>query len=179
MTRSLLQSVSDLLRARGIPHALIGAAALAVHGVARSTYDLDLMATDPRTLAAETWDRLAGSGTAHVDIRRGDADDPLAGIVRIEAAGERVVDVVVGRFTWQAEAIAAAEPVRIEGGLIPVVTVADLILLKLYAGGTQDAWDIDQLLAAGSRHEVSRQVAAGLPALPAEAAALWARIVQG
>jgi predicted nucleotidyltransferase len=146
---------------------------------ARSTYDLDLLATDPRALASETWHELVRSGTANVDIRRGDADDPLAGIVRIEAPDERVVDVIVGRFGWQANAIAAAEPVRVEGVEVPAVTLVDLILLKLYAGGTQDAWDVDQLLAAGDRNELSRQVTARLSALPAEAAVLWARIARG
>ena len=34
---------------------------------------------------------------------------------------------------------------------LPIVTPADLILLKLYAGGSQDHWDIEQLLARDDR----------------------------
>jgi hypothetical protein len=85
---SLLARVSRLLAARGIDHAVIGAAALAAHGVARAT--------------------------------------------------------------------------------------ADVVLLKLYAGGPQDAWDIDQLL------DVDPSLVAGVEArlapLPADCAELWDRI---
>ena len=40
---TLIEDVSDLLRREAIPHAVIGAAALAVHGISRSTLDQDLL----------------------------------------------------------------------------------------------------------------------------------------
>ena len=55
---TLLDRVSGLLTARGIPHALIGAAALAARGIARSTYDIDLLTTD-RWAASSAFSRLA------------------------------------------------------------------------------------------------------------------------
>ena len=57
------------------------------------------------------------------------------------------------------------------------MTAANLILLKLYAGGPQDAWDIEQLLASGDRDGLVVAVSAALPALPEEARRQWARIV--
>lgn len=45
---------------------------------------------------------------------------------------------------------------------------ADLILLKLYAGGSQDAWDIEQLLTGPERAAVTAEIEATLGALPAE-----------
>lgn len=51
---------------------------------------------------------------------------------------------------------------------------ADLVLLKLYAGGPQDAWDIAQLLDAAPA--IEPLVEASLGGLPAECAALWRRI---
>lgn len=71
-----------------VPHALIGAAALAVRGVARSTFDVDLVTTARRVLDADLWAPFVGTGVA-VDCRRGDAGDPLVGVVRITAAGQR------------------------------------------------------------------------------------------
>ena len=71
---SLLAQVHGALTMAGIPSALIGAAALAVHGVSRSTFDQDLLVMDERVLDTQTWDTLHGG--ASVDIRRGDADDP-------------------------------------------------------------------------------------------------------
>lgn len=167
---TLIERVVDTLRRHGIPHALIGAGALAVHGVSRSTLDHDLLTTDTRAFERPLWGDLSD---VEVDIRPGDTDDPLAGAVRFRAAGERDVDLVIGRGVWQREVVSRARPVRISGTDVPVVSAADLVLLKLYAGGSQDKWDIEQLLAAGAEAEVREQVEARLSDLPPRSRALW------
>jgi hypothetical protein len=43
-----------------------------------------------------------------VEIRRGDADDPLAGVVRLASPGNRPADLVVGRSAWQARTLERA-----------------------------------------------------------------------
>jgi hypothetical protein len=172
MTAPLIARVGDLLRRSGVPYALIGAGALAVHGVSRSTLDQDLLATDSRVLADEFWSALQG---ATAEVRVGDRDDPLAGVVRIAQPGERDVDVVVGRQAWQNDAITRAMIVQTDFQ-IPVVRAADLILLKLYAGGTQDMWDIEQLLAAGDAASLCADVERSLAALPARSRELWSGI---
>jgi hypothetical protein len=172
---TLLAQVSAALDMHGVAHAMIGAAALAVHGVTRSTADIDLLVADARGLDATTWASLAATG-ARIDVRRGDAADPLAGVVRVTAPGEPIVDVIVGRARWQADAIARGTPATVAGATIRVVTPVDLVLLKLYAGGPQDAWDIDQLLDAVPG--LDRDVEAALPVLPSECATLWRRIVR-
>jgi hypothetical protein len=48
--------------------------------------------------------------------------------------------------------------------------------LKLYAGGSRDAWDIEQLLEAGDRAALSAEVEAMLPVSPEDARRLWARV---
>lgn len=120
---TLLREVIEILEGEEIAHAVIGAAALAVHGVSRATGDLD----------------------------------PL-----------------VGRHAWQREALGRASRVPLEGTSVAVVTPSDLVLLKLYAGGPQDAWDVDQLLDLDS--SIANEVEDGLPALPEECAVLWRRI---
>jgi hypothetical protein len=60
-----------------------------------------------------------------------------------------------------------------------VVRVADIILLKLYAGGPQDAWDILQLLALEGRDRLIAQVDQELPRLPAAGAVFWKKILDG
>jgi len=109
-----------------------------------------------------------------VEVRRGDASDPLAGVARITSPGERTIDLIVGKSAWQRDLIARSTPVRIGRAAIPVVAAADLILLKLYAGGPQDVWDIDQLLDRDA--SLLAAVDAGLGALPADCAPLWSRI---
>ncbi len=81
---------------RAVPHALIGAGAMAAHGVIRSTDDLDLLVTDRAVLAAGFWDELARQGFT-VEVRAGDDADPLAGVVRVARLPARALDVVVGR----------------------------------------------------------------------------------
>jgi len=122
VTSSLLIRVHELLTTADMPHALIGAAALAVHGVSRSTFDQDILVTDTRALTSLIWTPI--SDHARVDIRRGDADDPLAGVIRLSADGERDVDVVVGRHTWQRAVIDEAETLQQSPASIPVASAA-------------------------------------------------------
>lgn len=166
---TLLGEVVGLLAADAIPHALIGAAALAVRGVARSTFDVDLLTTDRRVFEPHRWAPMVRAG-ATVDVRHGDADDPLAGVIRITATGQRPVDIIVGRHAWQARAVARAEA---GSDVPPVVTAVDLILLKLYAGGTQDLWDIRELLRGTDAHALIEAVEAELRALPAAMGTVW------
>jgi hypothetical protein len=174
---SLLARVTTVLRERHIPFALVGAAALAVHGVSRSTRDLDLLAVARQCLDPTTWSALEAEGLT-VTVRAGDATDPLGGVVRFAGAGSSPVDLVVGRSPWQVGVIERAASAAIEGVTVPVARPADLVLLKLYAGGAQDAWDIDQLLAAGPS-DIAGQVEARLAELPDDARRLWDRIRDG
>lgn len=68
--------------------------ALALHGISRSTFDQDLLVTNLRVLDDAFWDDLRN--IAQVDVRRGDADDPLAGVVRLQRRDDRDVDLVGG-----------------------------------------------------------------------------------
>lgn len=149
---------------------------MAVHGVSRSTRDLDLLVLAAASLDPDTWQPLRSAGIT-ATIRRGDAADPLAGVIRLTAGDAHPIDVIAGRPAWQAEILARAQPGVIEGVEVPVASCPDLVLLKLYAGGPQDAWDIEQLLIGADRSAVVAGVEAGLPALPAASQALWQRIV--
>jgi hypothetical protein len=169
---TLLERVVAALDERDVPCALIGAAALAAAGVARSTYDFDLLTTDGAVLHGGFWSELRELGV-DVEVRRGDDLDPLAGVVRLDLADERPVDVVVGRHGWQARAVQRA--IRTTGGP-PVVTRADLVLLKLFAGGTQDLWDIRQLLATPSGHTIIPEVEEALKTMPQPMRDAWTEV---
>jgi hypothetical protein len=117
-----------------------------------------------------------------VDIRPGDDSDPLRGVVRLAGTTPfgitALIDVIVGRSAWQVTVLQRAMPRSIEGVVVPVATSGDVIVLKLFAGGPQDAWDIEQLLASGDRPTLVRHVETLLPQLPEHAQRLWARIVR-
>jgi predicted nucleotidyltransferase len=172
---TLLQDVVNVLRQRATPHALIGAAAMAVHGVSRATADVDLLTVDGTVLRSDLWSPLQARGL-QVRVNRGDSDDPLGGTVRM-TDGTQTVDVVVGRHAWQRDILAAAITSSVDGVDVPVARASDLILLKLHAGGPKDAWDVRSLLEASRDPAALRaEVERGLPAVGAEASRLWGRL---
>ncbi|HXU30539.1 MAG TPA: hypothetical protein VN851_08190 [Thermoanaerobaculia bacterium] len=171
---SLLSEVAETLDTAGIRHALVGAMALAAYGVNRATADIDLLTIDAVCLTPDFWSDLKSRGI-DVRIRKGDFTDPLAGVVRCGSPGEIPLDVVVGKFTWQRKILDRAEPL----GERRVVRAADLILLKLYAGGPQDAWDIQQLLMAPARDTWVQEVEPRLSDLPAACSELWNKVLAG
>jgi len=174
---SLIADVIATLRRAGIPHALIGAAAMAVHGVSRSTADTDLLTVDSRVLHEELWSALGPDVT--VRVIKGDSDDPLAGNVRLTDAA-RIVDVVVGRGGWQREIVDGAVPTSIGEVEVPVAGAAAIVLLKLYAGGPKDAWDIRSLLEAAEDGAALRaEIERGVAHLDADGRRLWKRIAAG
>jgi len=176
---TLLARVAAVLQEAGVSHALIGAGALTVHGVNRATHDLDLLVVDPSCLRSDFWTELE-SQEVPVEVRKGDLTDPLAGVVRCRFPGEVPVDVVVGKFTWQRKILdrAVVRDTQ-EAAHIPVVRAADLILLKLYAGGAQDGWDVQQLLEGEDQAALIAEVEQLLPELPSRAVKLWRRVLEG
>lgn len=175
---SLLSKVAAHLAVRRVPFAAVGGVALAVRGVARSTFDVDLLTMDAAVLAEAFWAVVERDNTA-IEVRRGDADDPLRGLVRLSARDERPVDLVVGRGAWQDGVVKRAETFPLLDVLVPVVRASDLVLLKLHAGGTQDLWDVKQLLEADREGEIDREVRSRLAEVPRGAAIAWKRIREG
>lgn len=166
---TLFDEVAAVLSEHGVAHAVIGAFALAAHGVSRSTADQDLLVIDRQVLEPHFWNAIASN--VKIDARRGDSDDPLAGVVRLTRAGDRDVDVVVGRHQWEAEILTRAAALETTG--VPLAEPADLILMKLYAGGSQDRWDIEQLLAVKGDAATIAAVDDRIAVLPARSREMW------
>jgi hypothetical protein len=163
----VLKILDDL----GVQYAVVGAVAVAARGVVRSTLDLDLLTTDTRVLRESVW-----AGLPDVDVRKGDSNDPLAGVVRIGPKAERI-DIVVGRWKWEQRVIERAQPAEVQGAILRVPITSDLILLKLSAGGSLDQQDIVRLLAVGPRDQLIAEVNEKIVELPIDAQQLWTRLI--
>jgi predicted nucleotidyltransferase len=175
---SLLRDVVAVLETAHIRYALIGAAAMAVHGVSRATADIDLLTVETRSLRDELWAELKTNGAA-LRILKGDYDDPLAGSVRLRSEAQ-IVDVVVGRYVWQREILDDAERRSIGEVELPVARPAGLVLLKLHAGGPKDAWDIRSLLESHAAPDAIRaDVDQVIPRLSADSRQLWEKLRTG
>jgi len=166
---TLLADLVAYCEQRNVNVALIGAAAMTVYGISRTTFDTDLLTVDRAVLRNDFWHELADPA----DVRRGDFDDPLAGVVRIKRTGDRTVDIVVGKYKFQLAVLSRATRINVSNADVHVVTAADLVLLKLFAGGMKDLLDVEMLLHADPalRTEVEQR----LPDLPEEARRLWKR----
>lgn len=80
---ALLRAV-ECVRATGADVVLIGASAMAGHGAARATTDVDLLCVDATVLRDGRWARVDGLTT---DVRLGEGGDPLDGVVRTRLGG--------------------------------------------------------------------------------------------
>jgi hypothetical protein len=132
---------------------VIGAAALAVHGYARQSVDLDLATYEN---PFETFDglksKLSEAGF-HAEAVTPDADDPLGGVINITGADFDPVQIInfmnplrpqrVHKLVGEALAELKEQP-----GELQVVSAELLIMLKLYAGDAQSQSDISRLIEA-------------------------------
>lgn len=168
----LLARVVSKLELMGAPCALIGGVALAFHGIDRATEDIDLLATEPSILSSSLWEDLRAEGIS-VGVTEGDHEDPLRGVVRIESA--ELIDIIVPRGRWQDDVLARRLNRVILGERIPVVDAADLILLKVDAGGLIDLIDVQLLI----RHDPSLRaiVETRLERLPQRIKWAWEELV--
>lgn len=149
----LAERVADVLEAKGIRAALIGATAMAVHGYVRATQDIDL---GTRDLSIAQLATIAGELRAQgmeVDVRTPDADDPLGGLIRVSDHDGNQVDVVNFGNPWTGAGrrvgeVGLAEPwVPLEGKRVAAVGLPGLVILKLAAGSRFDLRDAAELLA--------------------------------
>ena len=174
----MIERVKRILDRLGVQYAVIGGMAMAARGFPRFTLDFDLLTTNKAVLDLDVWEELVGEGIA-VDVRKGDFDDPLAGVVRIGDPGD--VDVVVGRWKWEQRAVESAEPLPIAGMTLPVAKTSDLILMKLNAGGYQSRADVMALLDVGPREQLIAEVEQKLGDLPStsekDARTMWSEIL--
>src|SRR5688572_839643 len=95
---TLLSDVAQHLERHEVLAALIGAEALAFHGIVRATVDIDLLTVSKAVLSTDFWKPLEQQAT--VDVRRGDFQDPLAGVVRLRSRDDESLDVVVAKYKF-------------------------------------------------------------------------------
>ena len=169
---NLAGRVIAYLEARDVDCAIVGGTALGAHGIARATLDVDVLVANVAVLEREFW--TAAHDLTSVEIRRGDVEDPLRGVVRI-AGADRPVDVLVGRGAWTAAILKRRIRIAIAGVALPFVDRADLVLLKLYAGGPQDLLDVELLLAA-EPDALLATVNARIGEAPAGVRDLWRKV---
>jgi hypothetical protein len=171
------EEVAIILKRHRVDAVVIGAVALAAYHYVRQTEDIDLgVNAELPTLRAVT-DALRQAGFS-AELREPDGDDPLGGVIDVTGPfGALQVISFAGRFPAVIDdAVQNATLVVRAGSPLRLVPIAQLIALKLYAGGHKAKADIVELLARNPDLDLSevRAVCAryelpGIEALIAEA----------
>ncbi|MBM4395120.1 MAG: nucleotidyltransferase family protein [Deltaproteobacteria bacterium] len=138
----LMGIASELDRA-GVPYALVGGMALAVHGAARATTDIDLLvlpsdadravaAARARGFTCETFPMTFRDGT---EIRR---------VTRVVGEESLTLDLMLVNPALE-PAWASAEVVATDQGPLRVISREALIRMKVAAGRARDLADVERL----------------------------------
>lgn len=142
----LMLDVADVLAARSVRYAVIGAMAAAVHGVIRASLDADAVVGLPVAEARSLRQALADAGYA-AELRIGDVNDPIPALLEVHDAHGNRVDLLIGLRGMDPAALSRARPVGLHGAALQVIGREDFIAMKAYAGGPLDLADARAVLA--------------------------------
>ncbi len=130
--------------AERVEYLLVGAYALAAHGVPRATSDIDFWVRPTRENADRTWRALARFGAPMERVTRDDLATPEM-IVQFGVEPQRIdVLTTVDGVTFD-DAYARRVTVTMDGLQVAVIDREHLILSKRAAGRGQDLVDADRL----------------------------------
>jgi predicted nucleotidyltransferase len=136
----LLLDAVEILRREGVDYLVIGAFALAVHGVIRGSSDVDALLHISERRVAKLGDLFKKTGFG-ATLRRGDADDPIPIMLVLTDAYSNQVDLLGGLRGVDPQAFSRAIEVPFRGESLRIVGREDFIAMKCFAGGPQDVVD--------------------------------------
>lgn len=140
--RAMLSALSD----EQAESLIVGAYAVAVHGVARATAALDIWVRRSEENAARVWRALARFGAPMSAVRQEDLRAPEV-VVQVGVAPRRIdlitsIDGVEFEDAWEHRT-----EVEVEGLRVPVIGRRHLIVNKKAVGRPQDLADVTRLEA--------------------------------
>ena len=143
MNRDFVEMLSAL-RDAGAEYLVVGAHALAAHGVPRATGDLDLWIRPTADNAARVWSALGAFGAPLTDVKV--ADLATVDMVFQFGVAPARIDILTGVSGLSFdEAWPGRLDVRIEGVEVPVIGREALIRNKRAAGRPRDLADVSEL----------------------------------
>jgi hypothetical protein len=151
------RDLRDVLDREGVRWYVFGAQAVLVHGIARTTQDLDVTVLVPPRGAASLAASLVEAGFEHRFPERSDELIARAAVIPMKHRASGLdVDIVLGGSGLEALVQGAAERRELDGVLVPVASATHLVVMKVVAGRGKDLDDVQGLLASGGvdRHEV-------------------------
>lgn len=160
-TLEVTRSVSAILTECNIRCMVIGAAALAVHGYARQSVDLDLaIHTNPFEGLRLACQKLSQAGYA-AELVTPDGEDPLGGVINVTGADFDPVQIINFNNPLNPHAVhklvgEILAEVKAGSAGLAVIPLEALIVLKLYAGDLQSRTDVIQVLRANPGYDKAK-----------------------
>jgi predicted nucleotidyltransferase len=140
-----MSKVAEILTNNKIPFCLIGGYAVSVWGAVRSTLDIDLLILVDKAQQAALID-LLNQEQYKAALRKADFFDPLGDILNSNIH-DIPVQLICSKYQWEEDMINRAVMVRVSDGLeIPVISVEDLIIMKLRGGSIIDLHDVNNIV---------------------------------
>jgi len=143
----LLLDVVDRLVAEKIQYAVIGALAASVHGAVRASLDADVVVSIGIQQATDLERLFKGSGFS-TELTRGDAEDPIPGLLRVSDSHANRVDLLLGLRGLDPQAFSRVVEVPFQGSTLRFIGREDFIAMKAFAGAPTDLADAARAIAA-------------------------------
>jgi hypothetical protein len=144
LARAATKALEALARA-SVPHAVIGATALAVRGFPRMTRDLDVVVMTEDAYRA--LDALEGAGfRSATPIDRTDDPEPM---YILESSTGIDVDLLVAAGEPESTVVADAPDAAVFGTRAPVATLEHLVLMYLYSNEPRHLGDFARIVTDG------------------------------
>lgn len=146
-TLQAAERVASIMLKLGVPAVVIGAVALAAHRYVRFTADIDLGVDADLDQMRKLLAALTDAGFK-VEFHEPDSQDPLGGVLDVSGSFGLVQVVSFGgRFPAVIHDALTDNETRIRpGSELRLAPIAQLVALKLYAGGSGSKSDIIELL---------------------------------
>ncbi len=143
MNRDFVEMLAAL-SAAGAEYLLVGAHALAAHGVVRATGDLDIWVRPTAENAAKVWQALVAFGAPLQELSERDLASPEVvfqiGVVPYRIDVMTSIDGVSFEEAWSRRTA-----VRLEGQEVPLIGRDDLLRNKRATGRLRDLADAEEL----------------------------------
>ena len=146
----LLLDVVEVLAREGVDYAVIGALAAAVYGAIRASADADALVSLTVARLSRLSQVFKKKGFT-VELRRGDAEDPIPAMLVIGDKHQNRVDLLGGLRGLDPHTLSRTVDVPFSGATLRVVSREDFIAMKCFAGGPQDLEDARIALRAAEQ----------------------------
>jgi hypothetical protein len=144
----LLADVASILNNQGIDYAVIGALAVAVHGVVRASVDADAVVAAAASQLRELQNKLIADHLS-VELRTGGVDDPIGAMMIVTDRYGNRVDLLAGIQGLEGGVYQRSITLQPSGmhTALKIVGREDLIAMKIAAGGPKDLMDAESCIA--------------------------------